>query len=158
MSKGKEKLIELLKRSDFCMLTTISSNGTLVSRPLSTQKADFDGDLWYLIYDNSQKAKEISANPKVNVTFSAKNYWISISGTAKIIQNKTKAKELWSPFHKAWFPDGLETEHLAVLKVTADTAEYWDSPANPAVQLIGMVAAAVTGDEAKTGENKTITL
>ena len=30
---------------------------------------------------------------------------------------------------KAWFPEGLETPNLTLLKVHADTAEYWEGRA-----------------------------
>jgi general stress protein 26 len=28
----------------------------------------------------------------------------------------------------AWFPDGLDTPGLTLIKVEADTAEYWEGP------------------------------
>lgn len=158
MTMSKKKLTELLRKQDFCMLTTVAKNGRLMSRPMSMQQAEFDGDLWFLIYDNSTKAKEVEANPQVNVSFSQDHLWISLTGKAEILHDKKKEKELWSPFHKAWFPDGLETPHLALLKVTAESAEYWETSSNVAVQLFGVAKAAITGKESDVGENKSVKL
>ena len=41
-----EKLRELIEDIDIAMLTTVEADGTLRSRPMGTQKAEFDGDLW----------------------------------------------------------------------------------------------------------------
>ena len=43
--KDLEKLKKLVEDIDFCMLTTIDADGTLRSRPMSTQQAEEDGDL-----------------------------------------------------------------------------------------------------------------
>jgi hypothetical protein len=39
-----------------------------------------------------------------------------------------KAEQLWSAPLKTWLPGGLDTPGLALFKVHAETAEYWDSP------------------------------
>ncbi len=40
----------------------------------------------------------------MNVSFSDPPHqsYVSISGRAEVIQDKTKAKELWNPYLKAW--------------------------------------------------------
>ena len=42
------KLAELLKKFRIAVLTTVDSDGTLISRPMAVQEAEFDGDLWFL--------------------------------------------------------------------------------------------------------------
>jgi general stress protein 26 len=43
-----QELAELLEEIDIAMLTTVGPDGYLVSRPLSTQAASFDGEfLWF---------------------------------------------------------------------------------------------------------------
>ncbi len=46
----------------------------------------------------------------------------------------------------AWFPDGLETPGLALIRVEADTAEYWEGPTSTVAWVAGNLRAAVTGD------------
>ena len=53
-----EKIRELTEGIDFCMLTTIDGS-TLRSRPMSTQKFEFDGDLWFFTDDHTHKIDEI---------------------------------------------------------------------------------------------------
>lgn len=156
-SAAQKKIVELIKNSEMCMFTTMQKDGKHVSRPMAMQKIEFDGDLWFFTYDNTEKVEEFEHHPQVNIAFNnGKSTWVSISGKAKLVYNKEKMKELWSPEHKAWFPDGLETKHLALIKVKADSAEYWDTPGGPAVQLLEMAKAVVKKKEAHPGENKTL--
>jgi len=155
--EGIKKVAELMDGANIGTLTTL--DGTrLVSRPMGLQKLEFDGDLWFFTYKQSNKVAEITKNPQVNVAFENNNAWISIAGTAEVVDDKAKAKELWNVFLKAWFEDGLETEGLTLLKVSADAAEYWDADSPKVVQLFGVAKAAITGERAEGGENKTVEL
>ena len=50
------RLAELIKDARFAMLTTVAPDGSLRSRPMATQEVEFDGDLWFFAYDDSDKA------------------------------------------------------------------------------------------------------
>ncbi len=65
-------------------------------------------------------------------------------------------EQLWSPFVKAWFPEGLDDPRLALLKVTADSAEYWNAPSSRVVRLVGLAKALITGEQYDAGENRKI--
>ena len=157
----RDKVIELVSRAKSAMLTTMTSDGTHVSRPMAVQDAEFDGDLWFFADDRSDKAQQIQAHPQVNVSLSndSKSEWTSIAGTAEIVHDRAKAEQLWAKPLEAWFPDGLETPGLALIKVNADTAEYWDAASSKVKQMLGMRRAIVRNnpDEFPV-ENKTVTL
>lgn len=152
-----KKVAELMKGAKTCMLATMS-DGRIVSRPMAVQSVEFDGDLWFFTYDTTDKIQEIAANPAANVAFESGNSWVSLSGNAELIHDRQKAEELWSPLLKAWFPGELEEPGLALLKIHATSAEYWDSSSSKLVSLFGMVKAAATGEKAEGGENKTVEL
>ncbi len=82
---GIEKLKELTEGIDFCMLTTMG-DGHLRSRPMSTQQADVDGDVWFFTRDNTHKVKEIEKDNRVNLAYSnpSDDSYVSISGRAEI--------------------------------------------------------------------------
>ncbi|MBL8159221.1 pyridoxamine 5'-phosphate oxidase family protein [Candidatus Saccharibacteria bacterium] len=158
--EARKKLFDLIKDIRVCMLTTMTEDGRHVSRPMGVQHVEGDNDLWFFTYANSAKARQIASHPMVNLGFSndSKNDWVSISGTAELVRDRSKMEELWNPFLKAWFPDDLETPEIALLRVRADTAEYWDSPNGGAIALFGSIKAAVTGKPPKTGDNETVQL
>ena len=155
-----EKLNGLIKDIDFAMLTTVDTDGVLRSRPMSTQKAEFDGELWFFTSDRTHKTEEIERDNRVNVSYAEPkdNVYVSVSGAASISKDRAKMEELWNPILKAWFPDGLETPGICLLKVSVEQAEYWDSSSSTLVQVAGFVKAMVTGKRASGGENEKINL
>ncbi|MCW5959586.1 MAG: pyridoxamine 5'-phosphate oxidase family protein [Pyrinomonadaceae bacterium] len=155
-----KKIGEFIKDIDFTMMTTINSNGELEARPMSTQKTEFNGEVYFFTFEDTEKVAQIKANPKINLAYSDtdNNTYVSIKGTARISKDRAKMEELWSPPLKAWFPDGLETDGLALIVVTADAAEYWDSTSSVIAQALGMAKAVITGESYDYGENKTVDL
>ncbi|MFF5172030.1 pyridoxamine 5'-phosphate oxidase family protein [Micromonospora sp. NPDC000089] len=151
----RNRVTELIRKARIGMLTTIGLDGRMVSRPMGLQEAEFDGDLWFFAYADSAKVRQLRVNPEVNVAFSDQkhNAWVSISGTAQEGFDRARAEQLWNPILKAWFPDGLDTPGLTLIKVHASSAEYWDSPSSTVVNLFGFAKAAVTGTPPKAGEN-----
>jgi general stress protein 26 len=139
------------------MLTTMDE-GHLRSRPMSTQKFEFDGDLWFFTSDQTHKIEEIERNNRVNVSYSnpPENRFVSVSGVAEIVKDRAKIEELWDPFLKAWFPMGLDDPTLCLLKVAVEKAEYWELPTGALVHVAGFVKSLVTGKEAEWGDNEKI--
>lgn len=157
----RETVKSLVKDARIAMLTTMTSDGRHVSRPMAVQDVEFDGDLWFFAYSDSDLVAQVRTNPQVNVSFSdsKQHAWVSISGSAAQTDDPVKAKELWNPLLKAWFPDGLETPNLTLIKVHGETAEYWESAhSSRVVTMLGYAKAAVTGKTPDAGENETVRL
>lgn len=155
---GPATVHELIKDQHTCMLSTISPDGAIVSRPMATQQTEFDGDLWFFAAADSAKAIEIQRNPRVNAAYAGTSTWVSLSGTASIVRDRAKARELWNPVVEAWFPEGPEDENVVLIHVEADTAEYWDTPGGRVASVISLVKAKVTGKPYDGGENETVQL
>lgn len=148
---------KLIKEIKFAMFTTISAlDGSLQSRPMSLQQAEFDGHLWFFARNTSLMVKQIEANSIINLAFSnpKDNSFVSASGHAGIIEDKHKAKELWNPFLKAWFPEGLEDPELCLIQVAVESADYWESPSAPLVKLVGFAKAVLSGKKADSALSK----
>ena len=157
--KQREHLRELIKGIDIAMFTTIGDRGFPVSRPLSTQQAEFDGKLlWFFVRGNSPKVAEIARNPKVNVAYASKdaNAYISVAGKADLVRTRAKIRELWNDALKVWFRKGLDDPELALIRVRVHSIEYWEGPSTGIGKLVGFVAAAVTGRDTAMGENRMV--
>jgi general stress protein 26 len=142
-----QKLGELIKGIRVAMLTTVDSEGCLHSRPMATQDAEFDGTLWFFTEADSLKIHELERDRHVNLSYAnpGDSKYVSVSGTAAVVRDHARVKELWSPFYKAWFPKGVDDPNIALLRVAVDKAEYWDSPSSAVVRLIGFAKAVATG-------------
>lgn len=152
---------KLLEGIDIAMLTTIGKGGYLVSRPLSTQAAAFDGEkLWFFTEADSPKIGEIRRHPKVNVAYSSKekNTYVSLAGDAAINRDRALVELFWNDALKAFFPKGKDDPNLALLEVTVRTIEYWDGPGTLIGKLVGFVVARVTKREEAMGTNRIVDL
>lgn len=150
--EGTRRVAALIKGHRIAMLTSIGADGTLLARPMALQEVEFDGDLWFFAERDSRKVANVTANPQVNVTVGSAATWVSLTGTAVVVDNPAKKRELWSEAVKAWFPDGPDDPGLVLLKVVADSAEYWDTPGRLAT-LVSYAKARVTGERMEAGEN-----
>ena len=156
-----EKLREMIKDIDFCMLTTVDENNDMHSRPMSlNSEVDQEGNMWFFTSASSHKVSELSRLPKCNVSFANPDdsRFVSISGAAELVTDRGKIEELWKPVLKAWFPKGTDDPDLALLRIGIEKAEYWDSPSSTVAQVVSFVSALVTGKSAGWGENKKIDL
>jgi len=154
-------LREIVKDIDFAMLTTLDDDGTLRSRPMSSNKEiEFDGDLWFFTYASSHKVDEVEREHQVGVSFAdpKTQRYVSMSGAATLVRDKAKIEELWQPHLKAWFPKGTDEPDIALLKVNVSKAEYWDAPSSFVAHAVGLVKATLTGTPASGGENEKLDL
>lgn len=145
------KVGELIKDINVAMMTTEAEDGLLHSRPMATQKTEFDGALWFFTGLSTGKISEIDWNPEVNLSYSdgSANKYVSVSGTAELVDDRAKKEELWSDIYKAWFPQGLDDPDLCLLRVNVTFAEYWDVPSGKMVQVFGFLKAIATGERLK---------
>lgn len=155
----RDRLRKLIEGIDVAMFTTYGEGGYPVSRPLSTQDTDFDGEvLWFFVRRSSAKVREIARNPKVNVAYASKdrNAYVSVAGTAKLVDDPAKADELWSDALKAYFKRGRNDPDLALIRVRVATAEFWEGPSTGIGKMIAFLVARATRDDAPMSENRFI--
>jgi len=160
MAHELTKVQEIIDSIEVGMLTTIQDDGEHRSRPMQTQKLDADGCLWFLTSRSSHKTEELQKYPNVNVAYAdtgAQSY-VSVVGTATLVDDPAVKEDLWSPVAKAWFPKGLEDPDLTVLKVKIREAEYWDSSSSKMVQAYHIAKALLTGEQNEEGEHGTVTM
>jgi general stress protein 26 len=140
---------EKIKGIRIAMMTTLEDDGTLRSRPMATQDMEFDGDLWFFTYASAPKVGDVEQHRQVNISYVKPDdeRYVSVSGTAQLVHDRKKMKDLWKPFLKAWFPNGLDDPEIALLKITVTEAEYWDAPSSKMVRL----AKSLAGGQQDTG-------
>jgi general stress protein 26 len=151
-------IAELIKAARVGLLTTQTATGALHSRPLATQEAEFDGDLWFFTQDPSPKIADIHAHPQVNVSFDTGKGYLSLAGTAELVHDREKVDELWSASVEPWFPDGKDDPSVALLLVHAESAEFWASHEPGIVTVFKLARAAVTHTQPDVGENRSVEL
>ncbi|MDZ4809502.1 MAG: pyridoxamine 5'-phosphate oxidase family protein [Bacteroidota bacterium] len=145
---ANEKIKKLAEDADICLFTTDLTRLPLKARPMSTQKADEEGNLWFFSAKDSDKNDDIAKDERVQLFYSNKmsSEYLSLYGTASIIQDAEKAKELWTAMVKVWFKDP-EVPNLTIIKVVPEDGYYWDTKDGKFVSLFKMVVGVITGKE-----------
>ena len=127
------RLYELIEDIEITMMTTRRADGSLVSRPMATQRRSAGAHLWFVAREDSRKVEEISHDPNVNLAYyrDRTREWISVSGAARICRDRSKIRELYEPTWKAWFPDegglrdgGPEDPRMILIAVEARSAQF----------------------------------
>src|SRR5262245_34853438 len=102
-----EELWALVDGIEVAMLTTRRADGHMVSRPMATQRRSAGADFWFVTMEGLPKVREISEEPKVNLSYyrDRTREWVSVSGVAKISRDRDKIRRLWAADWKVWFPN-----------------------------------------------------
>jgi general stress protein 26 len=149
----------MIKGIEYAMLTTIEDDGSLRSRPMATQRNDFDGDLYFFTKVNAAKVDEIEREHNVCVSYAAPEdqQYVSMSGPARLLRDRAKMEELWFADLQAWFPRAVKDPELALLWITVTKAEYWRGPFGTLVYM-PRVKKRTAGAAFESDENERLEL
>ncbi|MDQ2931086.1 MAG: pyridoxamine 5'-phosphate oxidase family protein [Gemmatimonadota bacterium] len=160
-AKKIEELYSLVEGIDIAMLTSRNFDGTLVSRPMSTQEKRPRVDFWFVTSTETHNVDEIATQPEVNLAYynNKSREWVSVSGTARIVTDRDLIRTLYKPDWKAWFGDeggdrngGPNDPRLVLIEVEAHEATFLKSNQPRAVQLFKVAKALLTGEPPKIGD------
>lgn len=152
----REQFLEILKPFDIAMLTNRNERGALVSHPLSRNKSLEDDYLWFFTRKDSEKVTEILKDPRVNVSFAKKDY-LSIAGTAEIVEDQMIKEKLWTKANEAFFGAEVTDPNIILIKIIMDSAEYWKGE-NPIATAYHFVKGIISEEEPDIGENEAVEL
>jgi len=148
-----QKLAALIQPMDgVAMLTSQDPDGALVSRPMAPLEMDENGAIWFFTDRNSAKADQLRT---LNLSFSdeERSTYVSLCGHGDIEVDRSHIKRLWTPLARPWFPDGTDSENLALLKFTPGAAEYWDAVDTKMVHLFATAVSVIAKRPIGMGEN-----
>lgn len=152
-----QRVAELIKDFRFAMFTTRNAQDRLVAHPLTVQETEFDGDLWFLVSKSASLIVDLARDERAGISMSSNDAWVSLSGTAGLVEDRDKVRALWSPTVEAWFTNGPDDPDVGLLKFSAESAEYWDSPGGKLASLFSFVKSKITG-EPYDAENEKVEL
>ena len=143
------KLKELVEKSPTCFFSTVIQTGAFVhTRPMSVQKVDDDGTMWFQSASGySGQNKQLVHDPMVQLFFQASSFsdFLTVYGRATISTDRAKIKELWQPLLKTWFTGGVDDPRITAIRLVPDRGYYWSTKHNRAIVFAKMVIGAVIG-------------
>ena len=109
-SEAKLKVRDMIADIEVAMLVTMDAEGRHRGRPMRAVKQEGDDKLWFFTGSDSGVVHEAQEDERVLLTYAdpRRQNYVAISGTARVVRDAAKQKELWSEPLRVWFPGGAE--------------------------------------------------
>lgn len=165
LEKKLDELYGLIEGIEIAMFTTRRRDGRLVSRPMATQTQAEGSDLWFVTDIESDKLDELAFDPQVNLAYykDRTREWVSVSGSARVTQDRRLIHELYRKDWKAWFGDaggerdgGPDDPRLALILVDVESVVYLKLDKPQPVVLFEVAKAMVTGSPPDVGVQREV--
>lgn len=129
MNEKQEKAIDIIRTFRVGALITVDNAGTVTARPMLAAEHLNVPALWFASPLDTEKVQAVRENPNVGVYFSedAGRRYISLSGTAELVDDQKTIESKWIEPWREWFIDGPESDNIILIKFTPERAEWWDS-------------------------------
>ena len=124
-----DHLTELIHGIDVAMLTTVDRTGHLHSRPMMTLRKAAEDALWFFTQGHSHMVDDVNGHHPVNISYvdSGQRRFVSVSGRARVVNDRSKKAELWDRRLAEWLPNGVEDPSVVLLRVEVQEAEFWET-------------------------------
>lgn len=158
--EGKiERVWALIKDIRVAMVVTHNGRGdALRARPMAARLDANDNAICFLTDATAPKDAEIDRNDNVCLAFAdiKGQKYVSVTGRARISNDRAKIKQFWAASDKAFWRDENDPA-IRLLRITPEDAEYWEG-AGFVVSAVKMIAAGVTGARPELGDNEKVHL
>lgn len=132
--KTLHDLSKAMGKIDFAMLTTRTEGGQLATRPMSNNgEVEWTGESYYFSDGSARTVADVERDPHVALSFQgragllgARPLFVAVEGEASLIRDKAAFAEHWTPDIERWFPQGVDTPGLTLIRVRAVRVHYWD--------------------------------
>jgi len=148
----QQRLIDLLKDFSTGMLITRSTADTLHARPMAIAQIEPGGVLWFATDRTSGKIEDLRHDSHANVSLQGGGKFVSLSGTARTVDDAAKVDEVWSEEMRVWFPGGKQDPRLTLLCFEPHEGEFWDNSGTNAIKYLFKAGAAYLRGERPTDD------
>lgn len=150
-----QEIWDLIKDIEVAILTN-QSGRFLRGRPMYRVQQHFDGTIWFFTPRASDKVEELEAHPQVCLSYSDadKGVFVSLSGTAGFIEDRTLIHKFWNSSAENMFAKGLDDPEITLLEVHVEFAEVWDTKQSAMKTLFRQVRSRLSEADESAKENK----
>ncbi|TPX31950.1 hypothetical protein SmJEL517_g04847 [Synchytrium microbalum] len=154
ISKQLEDLHKLITEINVAMMTTRTSDGHLVSRAMSVRECGKCGDTVFVTNNQTGKMTDFTDDPHVALSFYREKTkeWVSISGTARVENDRALITRYWTPELQEWFgklddthDGGPADPRMSLVYVTADSVHYQIQDKSSLAVAYEMIKSGITG-------------
>ncbi|MFC0205813.1 pyridoxamine 5'-phosphate oxidase family protein [Novosphingobium soli] len=134
MTRTLAELSKTMRAIDFAMLSSRTSGGAISARPMSNNReVDYQGDAWFFAEDTTRMVADIEADPRVGLSYQGSSgllgvrpFFLHVEGLATLVRDKAQFAQHWTKGLERWWPDGIDTPGLVLIRIAGDRIHYWD--------------------------------
>ena len=131
----KEIANSIINDSHSCVFVTLDSNQNPVSRLMDPHVYNNDFEIYLVTNPKSRKVTHVLNNNNISLNFISKegDSYVSINGTALIINDFSKKKKYWkstwTPYYKDWNNDSILIKiHTKSLEIVSSSNDISSNP------------------------------
>ncbi len=153
-TEAKEKIKEMVNDIKQAMFATNLGSKPMSIVPMSTQKVDDQGNIWFLSGADSDHNRDLKTDKDTQLIYANPKgvEYLSIFGKSEVTKDKEILKELYNNISDNWF-DGVDDPNLTAIKFAPKEAMYWDPKNNKYITILKLAYTAVTGDDVEIGRS-----
>lgn len=141
-----------LKGERVSMVTTVDEHGELSARPLTIQRLDDHGDLWFLVDQNADWVRPAEGASAGATVVDDGDTWASFAGRATFISDPDVVAELGGEISELYLEDGAVP---IALRLVTDRVEWWTAPGKIAM-VLELAKAKISDSKPKLGHSGTL--
>ena len=119
------KLHRMVGEFRTAMLVTNPGDGAPRARPMTIASAD-EQTLWFVTSKEAELTDELEADSGCAVTMQDTRTYVTLRGTAALVDDTERVRELWSESMRLWFPEGKASPRITLVQFSPISGEYWD--------------------------------
>ena len=93
---------------------------------MAVAKVEDNCDLWFITRTECAVTDETTVNHEMNVCAQESERYLSVSGLAHIVDDRSMIKQLWKDEWEKWIPLKYEDPNIVLIKLDSKFGEYWD--------------------------------
>ncbi|MGZ8379725.1 MAG: pyridoxamine 5'-phosphate oxidase family protein [Gemmatirosa sp.] len=165
LEKKLDDLYALIDGIEVALFTTRRADGQLVTRPMQVQRRTAGTDLWFMTNVESHKLEELATDAHVNCGFykDRTREWVSVSGSARITQDRQIIRDLYQADWRAWLGDeggardgGPDDPRIALVLVEANSVIYSKQDRPAPMVLFELAKGIATGSQPKVSDMRSL--
>ena len=125
----QQEVSALLQTFDVCMMTTISMDGDINSRPmLQNKEVEYDGYLYFFSLKDTRKVRDLQDIPTVSLTYQDKEntMFLQVHGEAEMTDSPKEMAPFWDNNLDKWWHLREHTEGMCMIRVKVAWIRYWN--------------------------------
>lgn len=151
-AEAQEAFWKALKSSNTGMLG-LDRPGYL-SQPMTAFQEEGSSSIWFFTRDDVELAKDVAGGADASFEYGSKDQkvWASLRGRLTVApRDQAIIDRHWNPIVAAWYPEGKEDPHLALLRFDGADGRIWVSDGGLLKFAFEIVKANVTGETPDSG-------